>query len=99
MSGDPIHKDAERSKTQALDKASRVTIYRFVFTVGLFLVWIVPQGERVPIGMLGSAMLGSAVITGLLAMFFREPFRDASLNRWDEALAYSGVAALVRALS
>jgi hypothetical protein len=99
MTGHPVHKDSKPAKRAGLDPASRSTIYRFGFTVVLFLVWLAPQGDRVSFDILGTAMMGAAAITALLATLFGEAFRSPSLNRWDETLAYLGIAALVRAMS
>jgi hypothetical protein len=99
MTGHPERKESDRAKGPRLDANSRATLYRFAFTVGLFLAWLVPQGSRGGLAVMDTAMLGAAAITALLAAAFHEPFRAPSLNRWDETLAYLGIAALVRTMS
>ena len=101
MSGNSLREDAERAKTPRprLDAASRITLYRFACTAVLFLVWLAQRHDWLADGTLATAMLGAAVMTGLLAAFFREPLRGPSLNRWDETIAYLGIAALLGALS
>ena len=99
MTGNHLHEDAERARRPRLDVASRVTVFRFIFNTGLIFILLAPQRDRLSHGTMAIAVLGAAAMTGLLALVFREPLRGPSLNRWDETLAYLGVAALMRVMS
>jgi hypothetical protein len=74
-------------------------IGRFCMTAAFLTLWMVRQPEHFTDGTYAGGMVGAAVVTGLLALLFGEPFRGPTLNRWDEMFGYLAIAALSQALT
>lgn len=65
----------------------------------MILAWTAINWSRLPVGGVAGMMALAAMLTAVLAIFFREPFQGRSLTRWDETLAYGAATLLARALS
>ncbi len=83
---------------RALDPLSLQTCRRLLVSIVLVLLWakaLSPQQIWLGVGMLSA---GCAVISAGVAMLCRERPFAPSLNRWDEAIALSGLHFLALAL-
>jgi hypothetical protein len=99
QSDDPIGSRRRVSTPHRLDPISSTTLRRFCCTLAMILAWTAINWSRLPVGGVAAIMASAAMLTTVLAIFFREPFQGRSLTRWDETLAYGAATLLARALS
>jgi hypothetical protein len=88
----------ERSLLRRLDPASQWPIQRFLVklaTVVIFAGFVVKRPALEGILVLASVNILTSVT---IAILYRERCYDGALNHWDEALAFTGLCALVHGL-
>ena len=83
---------------QRLDGQSRVTIRRTLLILVLILVWSAFLRAELPDRGVVSIIRLAGAATALAALVLREPIGGPTLNRWDEAIAFIGLASLLRLL-
>jgi hypothetical protein len=77
--------------SEILDTASRQSMKRFLLTLALFVLWAQVPSSYSAAHALSLMAACAAGIDAAVALLAREPFLNASLNRWDVAIAFLGV--------
>jgi hypothetical protein len=89
---------SDTSPASALDPASRRTIKRFLLSASLTFCWFSIFRTQMDASALALTLVLAATWSGILALACDDRPFGSVLNRWDEAAAFTDLAALVHAV-
>ena len=80
--------------TPGIDAGTKATLFRFGIMVGTILLFLIFDRSEMSQSAVASALMIAALFACIGAAGNRETFCGPALNRWDEMLAYLGLACL-----